>query len=160
MASWYLKQRWIPFAACILVLQTFGCQDLDRAGDQSAKSEHSNQAAKKHATPEGALQGSCSKKDRVEYIHDSNPKFVGHVQTCSKETWANRGENIACLTKSMPALSNGCAGCFADMASCALANCKLPCMFSSTSEGCTKCANTNCQASLIKCTGVARADLP
>ncbi|MDD5308531.1 MAG: hypothetical protein PHU25_14510 [Deltaproteobacteria bacterium] len=46
------------------------------------------------------------------------------------------------------------------MASCALDNCKLACMLSSTSGGCTSCANTNCQASLIKCTGVARADLP
>ena len=167
-----LEHLFIPIAGCILVLQIGACRDLGKTADHttqstqpphsthSTKPPDSTQAVKPHETHGEASSGACSKADRAEYIHDRNPKFITQLRDCSKETWADKSKNISCLHKIMPSLSNACAGCFADMASCSLANCKLACAFSSTSDGCNHCANSNCQPSLVKCTGVARADLP
>jgi len=175
MSRWYLKHLYASFAACVLVLQIFGCQDLGKADNHAARSKHTAQskqtaqpkqptplaeAPQKNETPADALQGACSKTDREDYVHDANQKFIGQLRACSKETWADKAENIACLTKTMPSLSQGCVRCFASMASCALENCKMACMLSAKSDNCIDCANSNCQASLIRCTGVARADLP
>ena len=157
MSRWRLRQLIAPFAAGVLVLYASGCRDL---GKGEVHPTHATQAATQSEAHGDSSHGACTKADRAEYVHDPNPKFIGKVRVCSKETWANKAKNIACLTTALPSLSKGCAGCFADMASCALANCKMPCMFSSTSDGCNHCANTHCQPSLIKCTGVARADLP
>ena len=168
MSRQCLRHLCAPFFACVLVLLAYACQDhgkphhrVQQAAKQSEAPEHPPEAAKQTEGPAAqVLQGACSQADRTEYVHDPNLKFINEVRACGKETWANKGENIACIAKVMPSLSKGCAGCFADTASCALANCKIACMFSSTSERCTNCANSNCQASLITCTGVARADLP
>ena len=145
-----------PLVIGILVVQTCASRDPRKSDEASARTREREQGEALGDTPPGA----CSQRDRSENVHDPNVKFIGQVRACSKETWANKVKNTACLTKAVPSLSQGCAGCFADMASCALANCKMPCMFSSTSDGCNKCANSNCQASLVRCTGVASADLP
>jgi len=178
MSMWRLKNLFAPFAACVLLLQAYGCQDLPKADDDSIKSAHVTlanfsddskhkahraqpaEAAKKKEAPDGATRGACSQSDRTDYVHDANRKFVSQMRTCSKDTWANNAKNFNCLTKNMPSLSKGCARCFADMASCAKDNCKMACMLDAKSDKCIDCANSNCQASLIQCTGVARADLP
>lgn len=143
-------------AAFFLALYAGACREPGEV-DRPGRAAH---VAATTATTSSEPAGACSQADRREQIHEPNAKFVSYVQTCSKSTWASKEKNVACLAKAVPSLSEECAGCFADMASCALANCKLPCMMSSTSERCTKCANQHCQASLIRCTGVARADLP
>ena len=171
MSRWRLEYLFGSLAACVLVAQPCACHvgKADVHSTHSTRSTHSMPSPPlPPSTPDtkqgeahgDALHGACSQTDRAEHVHDPNLKFVGHVRACSKETWADKAKNIACLTKALPSLSKGCAGCFADMASCALANCKTACMFSSTSESCNNCANSHCQPSLVRCTGVARADLP
>jgi hypothetical protein len=108
---------------------------------------------------EGAT-GACSEADRVGYAHNPSLKFKEQLRVCGKETWADKKDNIACLTKVVPGLSRSCLVCFTNMAACAYDNCKTACMFDSKSQGCEDCANKHCQNQLIKCTGVARADLP
>jgi hypothetical protein len=164
-----------PFAACVLVLQAYGCRDVRKADGDSPQpadltlvnySTHAKkpvQPAKAEEKKEAVvdpLPGACSQKDRDDYVHDASPKFTNQLRTCSKDTWAKNAKNFACLTRALPSLSEGCAQCYADMASCAKDNCKMACVMDSKSNKCIGCANANCQASLIKCTGVARADLP
>jgi hypothetical protein len=172
MSQWHLEHLHAPFAACVLVLLMGGCSEHVKTRGQPAQETRAVHAAKParliRATevartpeaPAAVLEGACSESDREEHVHDANQGFVNHLRDCSKETWADKTKNVSCLTRAFPSLSRGCAGCFANMASCALDNCKMACMLSSTGSGCTKCANENCQASLIRCTGVARADLP
>jgi len=181
MSRWRWRNSYAPFAACVLALQVYGCQDLRKADDDSIHGAHMTlanhsvktaktaktapkaqpaEAAKKKEAPGDALQGACSQTDRTDHVHDANRKFVDQLRTCSKDTWANNAKNFNCLSRTMPSLSQGCAHCFADMASCAKDNCKMACMFDAKGKDCINCANSNCQASLIKCTGVARADLP
>ncbi len=106
-----------------------------------------------------SVQGACSEKDRLEHIHDDNPRFIDQVKICSRITWAKKPQNVACIVKTLPLLSKKCACCFADMARCSLENCKLACMFRPKSERCVNCAIENCRPALIRCTGVAAADL-
>ena len=149
MSNWRWEGLVLLLLGCALAMLTWACDDTGSAEAAVRVKPHGD-----------ALTGACSGADREKYVHDPNPKFITQLRDCSKDTWANKHKNLACLAKVMPSLSKECAGCFADMASCALASCKMACMFSSTSDGCTKCANSKCQPSLIKCSGVARADLP
>jgi hypothetical protein len=110
--------------------------------------------------PDEVLPGACSRGDRSIYLHASSARFRQKMRTCSQTTWADRKDNTACLIMSMPMLSTSCATCFAVMASCAYAHCKMACMFDSASKRCLDCANAHCQAELVQCTGIARADLP
>jgi len=164
--------------ACVLVLQAYGCQDPGEAENDSIRSANLTvvnystpakppahkaqpaESAKKQEALGGALQGACSQQDREDYVHDASLKFTNQLRACSKDTWAKNAKNLACLTRTLPSLSRGCAQCYADMASCARDNCKMACMMDSTGNKCIGCANENCQAALVKCTGVARADLP
>ena len=167
-----------PLVACAFVLQAYGCQDPGEAENDSIRSAHLTfvnyvapaalpipkaqpaESAKEQEAPGEAPQGACSQKDREDYVHDASLKFTNQLRTCSRETWANNSKNLACLTENLPSLSKGCAQCFADMASCAKDNCMMACMMDSKGLRCISCVNANCQASLVKCTGVARADLP
>jgi hypothetical protein len=175
MSRGRLIQLCIPVAAFALVLQAYGCRDLRKADEDSAQSAHATlvnystdakkpaqpaKAEKKKVAISDALLGACSQKDREDYVHDANLKFTNQLRACSKDTWAKNAKNLACLTRTLPSLSQECAQCFANMASCAKDNCKMACIADSKGDKCISCANTNCQASLVKCTGVARADLP
>ena len=178
MSSQRLIRLCSSLVACVLVLQAYGCQDPGEAENDSIRSAHLTfvnystpaalpvhkaqpaESAKKPEAHGEELQGACSQEDREDYVHDASQKFTNQLRTCSKDTWANNSKNLACLTANLPSLSKGCARCFADMASCAKDNCKLACMMDSKGGKCINCANANCQASLVKCTGVARADLP
>jgi hypothetical protein len=154
MSLWEHNCPRAQLVAFFMLSSALACGDPISAGDRPRRG-----VGQEDARGPG-LQGACSLSDRTGHVHGPNQQFIGKVRGCSKETWADKAKNTACLTKALPALSQECAGCFADMASCALSNCKMACMLSSTSDGCTSCANTNCQASLVKCSGVAAADLP
>jgi hypothetical protein len=109
---------------------------------------------------QNAAEDGCSEADRTEFIHHPNQKFVRQMTECSKSTWANEAKNLECIQHAMPSLSDDCANCFVDMAGCAKDNCKIPCLFDSASERCLECADSNCGAALVRCSGVASADLP
>lgn len=166
VSRWRSERLYAPFPACVMALQICACQDLAMADESAPDTPPTTQSIDSTGTgnqgepPDNALRGACSEADRVEYVHDPNPEFISKVRACSRETWANKVKNIACLKKAMPSLSSGCAACFANMASCSLENCAMPCLFGWLSDICVNCANANCQEALVKCTGVARADLP
>ena len=108
------------FAACVFLLLTCGCQNHEKADGYSKRSTQTAKAIEAHGD---ASKGACSKSDRADYIHENNKKFTGQLRDCSKETWAKKDKNMACLAKVMPSLSKECVGCFVDTASCAAANC-------------------------------------
>ena len=163
VSMWRWGYSWAPCVACVLLACAYGCSEADEAEETEETEEADAPLAQASGQKEKRVQpsrGACSPEDREAHVHDPNLKFIGQVRACSKETWANKAKNVACLVKALPSLSKGCAGCFADMARCALSNCKAACLFSSTSDRCGRCANSNCQPSLVKCTGVAARDLP
>ena len=178
MSRHHIECLLAPLAACVLSLPASGCRDrgkieaVTRAPIASlAPIASTAPAAPAEAPPveaaAGAIEtrdvkpkGACTESDRTDYVHDASRNFVKQLRSCSKETWAKNAKNMACLSVAMPSLSEGCAQCFANMASCARDNCKMACMLDSKSDGCINCANSHCQGDLVRCTGVARADLP
>lgn len=184
MLSWRPHGLPVAFFAAAAMLQGVGCGDQGKAErhlnhstkhGRTGKKQASNERGKLHrsalSAPESrvsehsdvttsALHGACTRADRDQHVHHGNQEFVDQIRECGTETRTVNRKNVACMSEAMPSLSNPCVQCFADMASCTFDHCKLACMVKSTGKKCIDCANSNCQAALVKCSGVARGDLP
>lgn len=128
-------------------------------------------SCKKEALADGAAYrevGLCSASDRKLVIHPNNKEFTKNMDKCSTDAWGNSEKTTKCLKTHYPKLSDGCAKCYGEMASCGASHCKWKCFTNHFSEGCLACVNQNCRDiqknagsfSLIKCTGLKANELP
>lgn len=112
--------------------------------------------------------GLCTTSDRKLVIHPNNKEFTKNMDKCSSDAWGNAEKTKKCLKTHYPKLSDGCAKCYGDMASCGASHCKWKCLSNHFSKGCLECVNKNCRDaqkkstsfSLIKCTGLRANELP
>jgi hypothetical protein len=112
-------------------------------------------------------KGGCTEEDVRLAIHPNNHDFSKQMDKCASKVWGNAKKTTQCLKKHYPALSQSCADCFGEIASCSASHCKLACIGNHFSDKCLECVNTNCREmkkddsfSLIQCTGLPANQLP
>lgn len=111
--------------------------------------------------------GECTTADVELAINPKNNNFPTQFDKCASKAWGNAEKTSACLRKHYPALSQGCAACFGQTASCSASNCKFKCFTNHFSDACLSCVDTSCRDhkkdgsfSLMECSGLAKDKLP
>jgi len=154
-----------------------GCPETAKIPEQAAKqeeagcgpSEQNSDGCPGTRVDQAAAQAErgCNPSDVKQGINAGNHKFPNQMDNCASPSWGNAAKSATCLRKDYPGLSEPCIMCFAQMAHCSAQNCKMACMMNHKSDGCLKCAESNCRDlkggtdfSLETCTGLTAMELP
>lgn len=133
--------------SCFLVLDLSGCKKKTANADTGGTA--------------------CTEHDVKLAINPNNHHFPKQMDKCASDAWGDAKKVSACIKTHYSGLSDACANCFGEMASCSASNCKLACLSDHFSDKCLDCVNTNCRDnkkdehfSLIQCTGLKPSELP
>ena len=148
----------------------------DKSGEEIGQKSCTASKSKPVECPEtakvadqAAKQGDkgCNASDVKMGINKDNHRFPDQMDNCASSSWGNTEESATCLRKDYPGLSEPCIMCFAQMAHCSAQNCKTACIMTHMSDGCLRCAESNCRDlkagssfSLETCTGLTAVELP
>lgn len=124
----------------------------------------------KPAPGQGHLKGkedaACTADDIKLAINPNNHQFPKQMDECASDAWGNAKKTTKCLKTKYAALSDACARCFGEMATCSASNCKWKCIGDHFSEKCLACVSSSCRDaqkgsfSLVECTGLKPNELP
>lgn len=103
--------------------------------------------------PPEAGDGACNNNADLAIIADQTA-LSSSVADCAKKTMGAAPATKDCIVQKT-GLSDGCAQCFADSASCIIKNCAAQCMLDPNSPTCVDCRASKCDPAFEVCSGVS-----
>ena len=85
---------------------------------------------------------------------DNQAHLYADVQSCMSSCELSGGDCAAGCVRKHDAFTAPCAACFGDYFECVKKHCSLPCGISPGGSKCASCAETACQPSAVRCSGM------